>query len=726
MTNFFVWAFAVSAVVSGQEWPTFRGDGDSVTSATDIPLKWNEQAGLAWTTELPGYGQSSPVIWRKRVVVTSAVGDNKEEAVVSCLDLSTGDLLWRKVFKSSQPAKINGYISCAAPSPAIDSDHIYAFFETGNLVALDHAGNVIWQRSITEDHGIFRGNHGLGSSLALTKEAVIVLVCHDGPSYILSLDKLTGKTLWKIDRPQHVSWSSPIFDGMDDRPQIIVSSGGTCEAMDARSGTQLWAVSGIEGNTVPSATITKDLVIVGSRQAGSNLAIRRTGRGDITDTHVAWRTDSASATFNSPLVYRGHVYMVNRAGVAFCLDAESGKTMWKHRIGQSCWASSVGVQGRVYFFGKSGKATVVSADSKLKVLAENELPTQERVYGVAIVNGHLVIRTGSKVICLRDEKSNKGNTKMNTTQAEEADRHEHSYPDLPQAITSFGAAIVGEWLYIYGGHHGKPHHYSQAGQSGKLRRLNLKAPLAWESVATGPKLTGLAMVAHDGMLYRAGGFTARNNDDQDQNLWSVADFTRFDPKTDKWEELPPMPQPRSSFDTCIMGDTLFVVGGWALKGDEKTVWHDTAYSIDLSRKPLRWTALPKPPFQRRALSLGTVNGQIYAIGGMQPNDKVTTETAIYDPIKGSWSEGPRLPGDDMEGFGTACCTVDGRLYTSTMSGKLLYLSDDATLWDTARTLSDGRFFHRMRPLGNAKIVFMGGANMNTGKFASVDVVDVDR
>ena len=159
-------------------WPAFRGAGSSTSLAENLPLKWSERDGVAWTTKLPGAGQSSPVIWRDRVFVTTAVGGNKETSSVVCVVLSSGRVLWRKDFESSQPAKVNGYISQAAPTPAVDAQRIYAFFETGNLVALDHDGRVTWQRSLTDDYGKFLGNHGLGSSIVLTDDAVIVLVDH--------------------------------------------------------------------------------------------------------------------------------------------------------------------------------------------------------------------------------------------------------------------------------------------------------------------------------------------------------------------------------------------------------------------------------------------------------------------------------------------------------------------------------------------------------------------
>jgi N-acetylneuraminic acid mutarotase len=298
-----------------------------------------------------------------------------------------------------------------------------------------------------------------------------------------------------------------------------------------------------------------------------------------------------------------------------------------------------------------------------------------------------------------------------------------SLPNLPRAITSFGAVRMGDWVYAYGGHFGKPHHYSIAGQSNQLQRVHMNSNSKWETVATGPKLQGLAMVEHNGVLYRVGGLVARNQESEEQDLYSQPNFARFDPKTGKWESLPPMPEARSSFDAAMLGEKLYVAGGWAMNGEgNESTWLKSAYAVDLSRQPIKWKRLTNPPFERRAVSVGAVNGKIVVVGGIQPNGKVTRDCAVFDPETGKWSDGPKLPSGEMEGFGTACCTVDGQLYVSTISGRLLQFSNDK--WEQVRKLRSARFFHQMVPARDASLILIGGANMETGKFSSVDVVDV--
>ena len=169
-------------------------------------------------------------------------------------------------------------------------------------------------------------------------------------------------------------------------------------------------------------------------------------------------------------------------------------------------------------------------------------------------------------------------------------------PDLPFGITSFGAALLGQNIYVCEGQLGPAHEYSLEGQSDRLLRLDLKAPGKWENVGTVPHRSGLAMVAYDGQAYRIGGFKARNKEGEPADLHSTRDFARFDPATGHWENLPPLPQPRSSHDAVMVGSRLIVIGGWDLRGKEPSIWHDSALEIDLSAAQPAWKELPRRPF----------------------------------------------------------------------------------------------------------------------------------
>jgi N-acetylneuraminic acid mutarotase len=301
----------------------------------------------------------------------------------------------------------------------------------------------------------------------------------------------------------------------------------------------------------------------------------------------------------------------------------------------------------------------------------------------------------------------------------------HSWPKLPRGTTSFGGAVSDDDLYVYGGHYGEAHHYSKEGQSGDFARLSLNSSSEWEPLPGGPKLTGLAMVPYKGKLYRVGGFTATNAESEKENLVSQADFARFDPKSKIWTSLEPLPEGRSSHDAAVVGDTLYVVGGWHMDKGE-TRWHDTALSVDLSKEPLVWKPIAKPPFHRRALALAAHNGKLHVIGGMQEEGGPTTRTAVYDPASDKWSEGPALLGGSMDGFGSSAFACNGKLFATTMSGAIQQLSADGSQWEFVGSLDNPRFFHRLLPWRERDLVIVGGAHMAVGKIDTLERITVSK
>lgn len=294
---------------------------------------------------------------------------------------------------------------------------------------------------------------------------------------------------------------------------------------------------------------------------------------------------------------------------------------------------------------------------------------------------------------------------------------------LPFTLTSFGGAVLGDDVYIYGGTMGASHEYGKELQNDSLMRMKLTGG-EWETVARGPRLQGLALVPHGGKLYRIGGFEARNPAGDEQDLWSVDSVASFDPATGQWSDLPPLPEPRSSFDAVVMGDHIYVVGGWGMAGDARRVWHETAWKMDLTQNPPTWTALAPAPFERRALALAAHGGKLYAIGGINSGDETSLETDIYDPVTDSWSTGPELVGDSgMTGFGASAFATGGDLFITTVTGSLQKLAKDGSAWTVVAELPTGRFFHRMLPSSEDAFVLIGGSNMQ-GRVTDVERIRV--
>ncbi|WP_436298136.1 Kelch repeat-containing protein [Stieleria mannarensis] len=300
-------------------------------------------------------------------------------------------------------------------------------------------------------------------------------------------------------------------------------------------------------------------------------------------------------------------------------------------------------------------------------------------------------------------------------------------PDLPEELTSFGAAIADNVLYVYGGHTGNAHSYSTKEQSDRFWSLDLSEGKAgsWRQLPGGPSLQGLALVAYQNRLIRIGGFTAVNELGEEHDLRSQDAVAQYNPETETWTDLPALPEARSSLDAAVLGDHVYVFGGWRLDGkSSESHWHQTAWSLDLSDSGATWQPVKTPPFKRRAITVAAHQDQLFVIGGMNSDGKPTTRVDIYDPQRQTWSEAPSLPGSGMAGFGAASYATGGQLYVSTMDGLLHRLSGDGQRWETIAKGQLARFFHRMLPTGDKTLLMVGGANMEIGKFTRIDRIEI--
>jgi outer membrane protein assembly factor BamB len=431
---------SLAAADEPANWPGFLGGGRVGVRVSSLPLKWSPTDNVAWQATLRGHGQSSPVVWGDQVFVTSVEGPLKDVCHLSAFSVSDGQPRWQHSLDSSDKVKDSNYVSRAAPTPVADERGVYAFFESGDVVALAHDGRPLWRRSLSSDYGKFQNEFGLAASPVATADAVILLVDHEAPSYLIALSKTDGRTLWKTDRTGRRSWSSPALVPVAGRFHVVCSSTGSVDGYDPATGALLWTYADVAGNTSATPAPYADArFLVGAsqgREAGdraegakrSNLAAAIEMVGGTPTFTVLWRASEAMPSFGSPMVYRGHAYWVNRVGVVYCFDAETGEQRYAERTRQSCWATPLGAGEHVYFFGKDGLTTVLRAGPRFEVVAENQLwdPASVRVdpakiareeteerrqaaamfsgpvqYGVAAARGSLFIRTGDTLTCLR-------------------------------------------------------------------------------------------------------------------------------------------------------------------------------------------------------------------------------------------------------------------------------------------------------------------------------------
>jgi outer membrane protein assembly factor BamB len=453
-------ASSMASANGPDSWPGFRGDGSSRTTA-NLPTTWSPKENVAWRVDILGYGQSSPVVWKGKIFLSSVEGDEKETLHAACFDLQTGKLSWKKSFNASQKGKNNPMMSRAACTPVVDANGVYFLFESGDMLGLSHSGDVHWERHFAKEFGELKNNHGLGSSLAQTDNAAIVLLDHQAPSHLIAIDKKTGKDLWKADRPARSSWTSPIVAAIDGKEFVLVSSGGAVSAYDAAKGQLIWEMSGLVGNSIPSATMCDGRLYVAAGEnrmkpdpkatSESNCCIQLNSQMS-TGYEVLWKAKKLATGTSSPLVYEGLAYFVDKNGSVHCLDAKTGEEKFTERLDNQQWATPIGAGGHVYFFGKDGITTVLKAGSNFEKIASNRiwsaedyqlrkdaakkaaaatlpkppegkgpakgpgggppLPKEELeatrysavgdvVYGVAAVEGTILLRTGTELICIR-------------------------------------------------------------------------------------------------------------------------------------------------------------------------------------------------------------------------------------------------------------------------------------------------------------------------------------
>ena len=296
------------------------------------------------------------------------------------------------------------------------------------------------------------------------------------------------------------------------------------------------------------------------------------------------------------------------------------------------------------------------------------------------------------------------------------------FPDLPQPIASFGAAVHDGYLYVVGGHIGREHQHSRDNFSTTFQRLKIDGGKQWETLPGEFPLQSVALVSNGKYLYRIGGMTAKNARGEKEDLYSTDGVDRFDPAIREWTTLPTLPEKRSSHDAVIVDNKLYILGGWNLNGStEWGRWPTTGFVMDLD-KPDAWRTINDIPFRRRAVAVAGDRDKLYVLGGIERSGDMSQRVDVYDLASKKWNVGPELPSN---GFGMSAFTIDGRLYASGMNGDVYRLAKDGKSWETLATLQHKRIFHRLLPLTPREIVFIAGANRKDGHLANIETLRID-
>ncbi|MCP3982481.1 MAG: PQQ-binding-like beta-propeller repeat protein [bacterium] len=429
---------AVSILAAGEgkpsapegAWMQWRGpQATGVAPDAKPPLEWSETKNVRWKVAIPGKGHSTPIVHGDRVFVTTAVAHGKPQAVageqaegahhnhaprhrmkfvVLALRRSDGRVLWQRTVIDEQPhdgAHETG--SWASASPLTDGKLLFAHFGSRGLFALDLDGEVVWKKDLGDMQ--VRHGHGEGSSPALHGDTLVVNWDHEGDSFLLALDKRTGKERWRVARDEMTSWSTPLIVESSGKMQVVVSATGRVRGYELKTGREIWSCAGLSRNVVATPVAADGHVYAGnSYDWKAMLAIRLDGaKGDITETdHVVWRRDRDTPYVPSPLLYDGTLcYLKHSHGFLTCVDAGTGKVLFgPERLGEArnIFASPVGAAGRIYIPSREGTTVVVRHGSTFEKLAVNRLDDSFSA-SPALAGRELYLRGDESLYCIAED-----------------------------------------------------------------------------------------------------------------------------------------------------------------------------------------------------------------------------------------------------------------------------------------------------------------------------------
>ncbi len=405
----------IGALADGENWPQWRGPTLNLTSSErGLPVKWSATENIAWKLPMPDRSGATPIIWGDLIFLNVADKDNLE---LWCVDRRDPKILWKRSIAAGN-YKINKQ-NMSSPSPVTDGKNVWVLTGTGILKGFDFQGNELWMRDIQKDYGRFGLNWGYASSPLLFEDALFVQVLHgmktSDPSYVMRVDKKTGKTLWKVIRPTQAirespdSYSTPTIAWVDKKPQLIVSGGDIVTAHDLATGEEIWRGTGFNPQnngayrTIASSIVAGDLVYTPTRV--SPLQVYRTGgKGDVTGTHRVWSFDRGPDV-PTPIVDGPYFYSINDRGIVWCLDAKTGKEIYggKRMKPATYSASPVLADGKIYVINEEGLATVLKAGPEFEILAEN--PLDDYTLSTPVISGgQIFIRTAQALWCIGKRK----------------------------------------------------------------------------------------------------------------------------------------------------------------------------------------------------------------------------------------------------------------------------------------------------------------------------------
>lgn len=428
-------------------WPQWRGpESSGVAGDAGVPLEWSDTQNILWKTPIPGLGHSSPIIWGDRIFLTTAIegevvegakapvhlidgkpwshpaatgADRKHTLKVLALDRDSGKILWdRTVYEGLMSDSRHAKASFASPTPVTDGQMVYAFFGTEGVYAFDFKGNLKWKATVGTITSV---SVGIGTSPLLYRN-LLILQCdtEDGKgSFIVALDKKTGKEAWRKERNVEISWATPILVRAGGRDELITLGNQIIVAYDPATGKELWTARGLKSNAVPSPVAGHGLVYAPTGYPTKLvLAIRPGGAGDVSASNIAWTYEKGVAYVASPVLYGDYLYLVSDKGILTCLDAKTGAVKYdsgRVPVPASFIASLLAVDGHILEFSEDGDTFVVKAGPQHEVVRTNSL--KEPIYATpAVAAGRLFIRGKNHLYAIgKNERSERPRARANSS-----------------------------------------------------------------------------------------------------------------------------------------------------------------------------------------------------------------------------------------------------------------------------------------------------------------------
>ena len=395
---------AFPGLATAGNWPQWRGPmANGLSEETGLPTKWTTTENITWKLPLPGLSGSTPIVWGNHIFLNVAENGS---LFLWAVDREKGVPLWKQHLGDGDNKQRKHNMS--TPSPVTDGRNVWIMTGTGILKAFDFKGKEVWARDLQKEYGAFGLNWGYGSSPMLHDDSLYVQVLHgmktDDPSYVLRINKTSGKTIWKVERATKAerespdAYTTPALLRHDGKLEVVITGADVVTGHDLATGAELWRVNGLNPTNngayriVASPVVHNDIIIAPTR-VRPMLVLKPGGKGDVTASHVLWSFNDGPDV-PTPVTDGTYTYVVNDRGIMWCLEARTGKEIYgQQRLRPGTYSGSVVLaDGKLYVTNEDGVTSVVKAGPAFEILAENALEDYS-LSSPALSDGQIFLRT---------------------------------------------------------------------------------------------------------------------------------------------------------------------------------------------------------------------------------------------------------------------------------------------------------------------------------------------